>query len=305
MKKISLYLYNGLVLLLTANLLYAQTEKPVIRFGLIADPQYADADSRGTRFYRNSLKKLEDCVITFNQEKLPFMINLGDITDRNPADLDPVLQVLKQLRSPVYTTPGNHDYTGVASNETLYKKLKMPAPYYSFKKGNWRFIMLNTNEIASYSNVAGTWKEQELNVMLKNINERHGKNAQEYNGGISSRQLQWLKALLQRSERKGENVLIFSHHPFGCATGLTALNDKEVIAVIAPFKCVRALIAGHHHAGAFCEIGTLPCIVAEGMVETPDQNSYGIVELYPDKLMLKGYGRMTTRTISFKTIKNR
>ena len=303
MKKVSVFFCFGFLLLLTVNQLHAQLAQPVIRFGLIADPQYADADSRGTRFYRNSLKKLEDCVAAFNQEKLPFMIDLGDITDRNPADLDPVLQVLRKFRSPVYTTPGNHDYKAISSNEALYRKLGMPAAYYSFKKGNWRFVMLNTNEIAAYSNVTGTWKEQELNAMLKKIKENNGKNAEEYNGGISSRQLQWLKELLQRSERTGENVLIFSHHPFGCAEGLTALNDKEVIALVARFKCVRALIAGHHHAGAFCEINSIPCIVAEGMVETAHQNSYGIVELYPDRLILKGYGRMTSRTVPFKPAK--
>ncbi len=45
-------------------------------------------------------------------------------------------------------------------------------------------------------------------------------------------------------------------------------------------------------------VGKLPCIVLEGMVETED-NSYGTVALYPDKMVITGKGRMTSRTINF------
>ncbi|MBZ4189443.1 metallophosphoesterase [Niabella beijingensis] len=278
----------------------AQQTIPVIRFGLIADIQYANADTRGTRFYRNSLKKLDDCIRDLNRQQVQFSLNLGDITDRNPEDLDPVLEVLKKSETKIYTTPGNHDYKGIRNNNVLYRKLDMPAEYYAFKKGNWRFIMLNTNEVAAYSNVTGTWKEKELDAMIRKIKAANGHNAEEYNGGISSKQLKWLQQQLQQAGKKGEQVLIFSHHPFGCADGLTALNDKEVITLVSKFSCVKALIAGHHHAGTFCEINNIPCIVAEGMIETADQNSYGLIELYADKLVLSGYGRMTSRTIRFK-----
>ena len=36
-----------------------QSDKPQLEFGVIADPQYADADMRMGRFYRNSLAKME------------------------------------------------------------------------------------------------------------------------------------------------------------------------------------------------------------------------------------------------------
>jgi hypothetical protein len=144
----------------------------------------------------------------------------------------------------------------------------MPAAYYTLKKGNWRFIMLNTNEVAAYSNISGTSKEKELQQMLQKI------------------------------KRKKENVLVFSHHPLGCAVGLTALNDKEIVGVIKQHSCVKALISGHHHPGAFCHIGSIPSITLEGMVETADQNSYGTITLYPDKIVINGRGRMTSRTVN-------
>lgn len=305
MKKIIYPVYITLFLLLPFHMLKAQQQKPLLRFGLIADIQYADVDTRGSRFYRHSLRKLDSCIRDFNREKIPFIINLGDITDRNPADLQPVLDILNTSGSPVHHTTGNHDYAGVTANDALYKKLGMPAAYYTFKKGQWRFIILNTNEVASYANIKGSWKEKELEVMIKNIKAGNRHNAQEYNGGISSRQLAWLKQLLNQAERKEEHVLIFSHHPFACADGLTALNDREVMALVSKFGCVKALIAGHHHSGAFCGQQSPPVIVAEGMVETADKNAYGIISLYQDRLELKGYGRMTSRIIHFKENKQK
>ncbi|WP_423738104.1 metallophosphoesterase [Chitinophaga caseinilytica] len=284
-----------MVLLLTSW----QSRGQVIKFGLIADIQYADVETRGTRAYRNSLQKLENAVADLNRQQMPFLVNLGDITDRNAADLSPVLKELRKFRKHVYNTTGNHDYKGIRKNDSLYKVLGMPAEYYSFKKGNWRFVMLNTNEVAAYSNVEGTFREKELEGMMDRIKATNGRNGEEYNGGISSRQMEWLKALLDEAQRKGENVLILSHHPLGCAEGLTALNDSEIVALLARYSCVKALLAGHHHKGGFCMLGTLPCIIAEGMVETNSENAYGVVELHPDKLVLTGSGRMTSRTIEF------
>jgi len=294
-------IWSIFLLLTLISVVHGQKQQAVIRFGIIADPQYADTDPEGTRFYRNSLDKLKTAVTDFNQQQVPFLINLGDVTDRNPRDLDTVLSVINQFSGKVYTIPGNHDYKNITDNGVLYKKLGMPAPYYSFKKGNWRFIMLNTNEIAAYSNVKNTDNERELREMMTNIKVAGRKNGYDYNGGISQKQLVWLKKELEKADRKNDNVLIFSHHPLGCAPGLTALNDQEIMSVITPFKCVKGVIAGHHHPGAFCEIGTIPCIVLQGMVETKDQNSYGVIELYPDKFVLKGQGRMLSKTINFKS----
>ncbi|MBO9594057.1 MAG: metallophosphoesterase [Niabella sp.] len=279
------------ILMLSVQFIHGQTGGARIRLGLIADIQYGDCDSRGTRFYRNSLKKLEDCIDTLNRQQVAFSINLGDITDRDPQDLEPVLQRLKKLKGQLYTTPGNHDYKGVTDNRSLYKRLHMPGEYYSFKKGNWRFVMLNTNEVAAYSNVTGTWKEKELNSMMNRIRADKAHNGAEYNGGISSVQFNWLKSVLQTAQKKGEQVLLFSHHPFSCADGLTALNDKEVVSLLSGYSCVKAVIAGHHHTGAFCYEGKIPFIVTEGMIETPHSNAFGIIELTDRELILTGYGR--------------
>ncbi|MEE1945162.1 metallophosphoesterase [Pedobacter sp. KR3-3] len=276
----------------------AQQPKPILKIGLMADIQYADADTRGSRYYRNSLGKLKACVEDLNKQKVQFAINLGDITDRNPKDLDSVLPILKGLKNPVYNTTGNHDYQSIKENKALYAKLRMPAEYYSFAKKDWLFIMLNTNEVASYTNVSGTWKEKELKTMMDSIKAVKGVNAEEYNGGISSRQLKWLDSLLAKAQARNQKVLIFSHHPLDFAKGLTALNSDEILKVVAKYSCIKALIAGHHHSGAFGYHLGLPCVTLEGMVETADKNAYAILELYPNSFEIKGSGR--TKSYKFK-----
>lgn len=283
----------------TSNI-FGQSTSSLIHFGLIADVQYGDCDTHGNRYYRNSLKKLTACVEELNKQKVQFTINLGDIVDRKPADMDPVVKLLKKLDAPVYNTTGNHDYKGFTNNEDLFRKLEMPAEYYSFKKKNWLFIMLNTNEVASYANIKGSWKEPELSAMLDRIQSAKRNNDQNWNGGISSRQLKWLKNLLQAAQERGENVLIFSHNPVYPATEFTALNDQEILNTIVAFSCVKCVISGHHHAGAFAYYKNIPCITIEGMIETEDENAFDIVEIKEREIVLTGYGRSRSYTIPLK-----
>ena len=176
----------------------------------------------------------------------------------------------------------------------------MPAEYYSFKKGDWLFIMLNTNEIASYSNIKGTWKEAELPVMLDRIKSSKRNNDQDWNGGISSKQLQWLKDQLQEAQKNGMKVLVLSHNPIYPATEFTALNDQEILDTIADFSCVKCVISGHHHTGAFAYYKNIPCITTEGMIETESKNAFGVVDIYENGLVLTGYGRTKSYTIPLK-----
>lgn len=277
---------------------WAQSGKPLIRFGIISDIQYCDCDPNGSRIYRNSLQKLTNCVQELNGEKLAFTLNLGDIVDRDAErSLEPVLQILSKSKSPVYNLPGNHDYDGVKDNSWLYQKLGMPGAYYSIKKKKWRFIMLNSNEVASYANIDNTPKATELKEMLDVIKMNQMKNGAPYNGGVGKEQLAWLENELKDAQKRKESVIVFSHHPFGCAESLAALDAKTVTALLKQYQNVKALIAGHHHAGAACEVDGITCIVTEGMVETEDTNAFGVVEIYKDRILLNGKGRTRSHQI--------
>ncbi len=276
-------------------------EEQIIRFGIIADIQYCDCEPAGNRFYRNSLQKLEACVDELNREQVQFTVNLGDLTDRDtPRQLDSVLTRLNKLNATIYNLTGNHDYGGLENNE-LYKRLNMPDAYYSFRKGEWCFIILNTNEISSYSHIKGTEKEAELTEMLQKIKEEKRSNGATYNGGISQKQMQWLEEELKKAEQNTLKTLVFSHHPLYGVKGLTAWNDLEIIELLSKYAgTVKGVISGHHHAGAFGVYKEIPFITAEGMVETETTNAYGIVTICPDKIAFQGAGRTKSHTIILK-----
>jgi hypothetical protein len=51
--------------------------QPIFRFGVVADPQYAPIAPSGTRYYSNSLRKLNQAIKVFNEETLEFIVTLG------------------------------------------------------------------------------------------------------------------------------------------------------------------------------------------------------------------------------------
>lgn len=277
----------------------AQNHSPLLKFGLFADIQYANCPSENTRFYQPVLYKLDSCIRYFNQQDVQFSINLGDIIDRDQQDLDSVKCYLSHLNNKIYHLTGNHDYKGTTDNSTLYKQLNMPSSYYSFKKQNWVFIMLNTNEVSAYAHIEGTKKKQELADILEHIKQTGGKQAQRWNGGTSKKQLKWLDNQLTQCEKKSKNVLIFSHHPLYPQSEFTALNNSEILNTISKYSCVKAVFSGHHHTGAFGVYKGIPMITHQGMVETEKQNAYSIVEITQDSILLKGYGRVPSRAFNY------
>ncbi len=56
-----------------------------LTFGLVTDVHYADADTRGTRHYRDSLAKLMAAVEEFQRQKVAFVAELGDLINAGPS----------------------------------------------------------------------------------------------------------------------------------------------------------------------------------------------------------------------------
>lgn len=298
MKKFVALLFSAL-LLGTAGIKSQTTDKPILRIGLIADIQYSNAESVAAKEYSKSLVKLEEAVKQINEKEVLFTLNLGDLTDRNPAELDDVMKGLKNLDKKAYNTPGNHDYKGIVDNNMMFKKMGMPDEYYSFAKNKWRFILLNTNEVASYANIEASNKAQELKDMQTSIAEREGKNDKPYNGGISKRQMEWLKDQLAQAEKKKENVVIGTHHPLYPESSLTALNATEILEVLAKSPAVKLVVSGHNHAGAFDTYEGIPCLTVKGMLEA-ENNAFAVAEFYENRIVVQGFGDMKDVTMEVR-----
>ena len=128
----------------------ACAEKPSepLRFGLIADVQYADKDTFDTRRYRSSLAKLEAAVGAMNDDELEFVVQLGDIVDGRDTlegtriDLAAVLQRFDALEAPLVHVIGNHCLS--LPREELLERLSLERTSFSRTHGVWRFVIVDT-----------------------------------------------------------------------------------------------------------------------------------------------------------------
>lgn len=271
--------------------------KPVFQFGLVADAQYADVNTPAgsTRYYRASIGKLAEAVTTFNDNQVSFAVHLGDIIDRDSSSFSKILPVFNRFNGPKYHLLGNHDYAIDA--KAVANLLSMPNFYYDFSFEGWRFVVLDTNDLSLYANPKGSEKYQRAEKVLDVLRWTGADNAQSWNGGVDSVQLAWLQDVLRKSVSAGEKVIVMGHHPIAPINMHNAWNYEALIKVLESSGNVVAYFNGHNHAGNYAEQNGIYYVNFKGMVETPDTNAYAIIRVYPDKVVIKGYGREINRVL--------
>lgn len=294
------HLLRFILLLVFANVLQvtAQELPCQFRIGLIADPQYADLEDRGARLYRRSLQKIEECVHELNNQAVDFTFVLGDLVDQGINDLPRIAERLAKLDSPTFKLLGNHDYVHTEDGKNLYKAFDMPASYYSVNKGDWVFILLNTNEVSQYATEVDTYERIYWQRQQDSLKRQGRTNAALWNGGVGPQQFAWLKGQLDEAQNANKHILVLTHHPLFPENGLEALNNRELLELIAQFPNVRAVLSGHHHAGNFGVYKGIPMVTLEGMVEGRD-NAFGVLNYFIDRIEIHGKGRLTSRVLWF------
>ncbi len=270
-------------------------------FGIIADVQYADKDNIGARHYRTSLQKLKECVADFNDRRLSFVIQLGDFIDGGPKaekELDQVLTVYNTLNTDRYHVLGNHDFTGISRSAVL-DKMGIDRGYYDFTIGCWRFVVLDTMDIA----VSGGWPQDSDNYrqgaeMLDQLTQAAAANAVDWNGGVSSEQIEWLDRVLTDADNKKQRAIIFGHHPVRPAGDIhNVWNADEIVKVLRSHDCPAAYLNGHTHQSRYTRENGIAYITLKAMVEAPLENAYALIECHPDKIRIIGFGDEPSRDL--------
>ena len=286
-------LFNILLILMLSQISYSQG--PILKIGLVADPQYSDQPNRGTRYYRESLWKLEEAIDTFNGDEVDFVQSLGDIIDDEWSSFDSILPIYDKLNFDIesYHLLGNHDFSVDSIHLTgLLEKLSMPNYYYSYSKKGWRFIVLDANDYSYYSNPLHQHDVEVIDLYYENTKDESNK--QLWNSAIGEEQQSWLKKELSKANLMQEKVIVFSHLPIRPKGNMHNLwNDYEIVKIIENSSNVVAFINGHDHSGGYDFNNGVHYITLHGMVETMI-NSYGILDVYNDHLVLRGYGNQKT-----------
>lgn len=272
---------------------------PLVSFGLISDVQYADAEPEGERDYRESIPKLKAAVEDLAGEGLPFTLHLGDVIDRDFSSFAAVLPLFEGLGHPIRHLLGNHDYSITdAEKAGVVKTLGMPADYYSVRSNGVRFVMLDTNDVSTYKHPKGGAGLLAAKAMMEKLSGAG--NANPWNGGVSSAQLNWLEKELAEADAAGEPAIICGHHPLLPEEGHQSWNNREILEVIERHPSSRAYFCGHNHAGAQAVSNGLPCITFKSILHQTGVTAYSVVRLFKDRLVIEGRGREKSREIPLR-----
>jgi manganese-dependent ADP-ribose/CDP-alcohol diphosphatase len=265
-----------------------------IRFGVVADAQFSSApdDIQHNRFFTQVTGRLAEARDYFNEQSLDFVINLGDIIDKDWVSFDQILPVFDSIHASKYHVLGNHDFF-VKDDEKpkVYQRLGMPSPYYHFILHSWRFLVLNAMDLSVEAYPKGTKEYQASDSLFTAIKENGLIQAQGWNGAIGEVQQKWIREQLSEATQKQQKVIIFSHIPFAPLHMNTLWNNEDITSLLEKYSCVKACFYGHYHEGGHVVKNGIHHYNFKGMLDTPDQNAFAIVELSDQSITITGFGR--------------
>ncbi|NLF07732.1 MAG: alkaline phosphatase [Pirellulaceae bacterium] len=257
---------------------------PTCRFGIVTDSHYADIDDAGTRYYRQSVEKMTECVELMNDKKVDFLVELGDFINGAPsgnlANLRMIEGVFAKFNGPRYHVLGNHDMEGLAKTQfqSIVENTDIPKErtYYSFNRNGAHFVVLDANFRADgMAYDSGNYKWTDAN--------------------LPKAQLDWLEKDLAATDRP---AVIFIHQLLdGDKASHYVRNAAEARQVISKYPRVLAVFQGHQHRGQYKRVADIHYYTLKAMVEGADktENAYAIVEVLGDgSLTVTGYRRATS-----------
>jgi predicted phosphodiesterase len=264
----------------------AEGEDPgiAVRFGIVSDAHYADRDPAGSRAYRESLSKMRECVDRMNEERVGFLIELGDLKDEDPGRreedtlgyLRAVEEVLGGFRGPRYHVLGNHDMDSISKAQfgDVAENTGIPtgAGHYAFAAGGVRFVVLDANytrDGRDYDHGNFDWTD----------------------ANIPPGQRAWLQEELRAASGP---VVVFVHQQLDGADEFCVRQAEDIRAMLEAHGGVLAVFQGHNHPGRHRRIGGIHYYTLRAMVEGTgaENNAYAVVEVRRDgDLRVTGYRR--------------
>ncbi|MDD4871519.1 MAG: metallophosphoesterase [Kiritimatiellae bacterium] len=262
-----------------------------IRFGIVTDSHYADTDNRGKRCYRESLAKMEECVELMNDQKVDFLVELGDFKDQDAVatetgtikHLKAIEKVFRKFKGPRYHVMGNHDADSISKKQFLKcienSGISDDSKYYSFDSNGYHFVVLDAN----YSSDGTDYDHGKFN-WIDTI--------------IPRMELDWLDKDLSTTTRQ---TIIFIHQQLDDTGSECVKNAGAVRQVLEKSKKVLAVFQGHKHTGGYNHINGIHYYTLKGMIEGSgtDNNSYAIAEIHNDQsITITGYRKALSKNLS-------
>ena len=262
-----------------------------VRFGIVTDCHYADADTSGTRYYRHSLDKLGECVAAMNAQQVDFIAELGDFKDQDSPPVEEktlsylraIEGVFRKFDGPTYHVLGNHDQDSLSKAQFLANVentgIDPGRNYYSFDFNSVHFAVLDANyksDGTDYDHGNFDWTD----------------------ANIPPAELQWLKQDLAASRGA---VIVMIHQLLDGTGSHYIKNAAEVRQVLEQSGRVLAVFQGHQHNGGYSQIEGIHYYTLKAAIEGPglENNSYAVVEIRPDRnIIISGYRKAVSRQLA-------
>ncbi|PUZ25367.1 metallophosphoesterase [Chitinophaga parva] len=269
--------------------------KPALRIAHLTDIHLKDKWDAPRRFIK--------CLhhVQAQSPKVDLVLNGGDVVfDMNKENMDTINAQWKLMKDtlaadcslPVHYTLGNHDiwWNEDDKGQAIYgkkysmDKLGLSSPYYSFNKGGWKFIILDSVHL----DIDNTW----------------------YIGKLGDEQMNWLKTELENTPATTP-VLVMTHIPILSATNLieddtvnrwTLLggdmmtDNAKIIRLFYQHPNVKLCLSGHIHlrdkvvynnVTYLCN-GAVSGAWWEGN-KRETAPGYGLIDLYADGTFTEAY----------------
>ncbi len=260
----------------------SRVRRGTARFGIVTDCHYAETDTQGMRFYRESIVKLSECVDLMKTERVDFLIELGDFKDQDkpPVEkntlsyLQMVEKTFRKFNGPTYHVLGNHDMDSISKRQFLKRvnntNIDSGRSYYSFDLNGLHFVVLDAN------------------FKTDGTDYDHG-NFDWTDANIPPKELLWLRQDLASTPGP---VIVFIHQLLDGKGSVYVKNAVQVRQILETSGKVLAVFQGHHHSGSYNNIAAIHYYTLKALVEGQgaENNSYAIAKVHPDgSITVTGY----------------
>lgn len=262
----------------------ASDSTPVLGIGLLTDLHYADKDTAGRRFYRDTLGKLDQAVGHFNRSAPAFVVELGDFIDRADS-VDEEIAWLKtiekhyaKLQPPRHYVLGNHCVDTLTKAEFASHIGSSHPFHYRFEEKGFRFVVLD----ACYREDGTPYERRNFHWQDSIVPEA---------------ELRWLEDELASSSAP---TVVFAHQRLDLDEPHAVRNAAEVRRILEASGRVAAVFQGHSHKNDYQQIAGIHYTTLAAMVEgaAPEHNAYATLDLLPDGgLRLHGFHIQSSREL--------
>ena len=238
-----------------------------LRIGLITDLHHADKPAAGSRFYRETNKKLNSAAEEFQTSGLDFVVELGDLIDAADSVetelsyLRTINREFSKLSTDRHYVLGNHCVDTLTKTEFL-QEVGQKESYYSFDRAGFHFILLDAcfrNDGVPYGRKNSKWND----------------------ANIPPAELAWLREDLQSTKLP---TIVFVHQRLDVTTDHGVKNCVDVRDILKNSGHVLAVFQGHSHQNDLKDIDGIHYCTLVAMVEGSGLENSGasVLELHDD-----------------------